>query len=255
MKIYEKSYTWDLSPHLYFLAPGQQPHDPLTQLLIINKTGNDRWILYSQMHSLLYAEPRKHKIWERKMSFGLLHHKTSSWGLRRWIEAQNGVGTRKGFAEEKLIFLEGVCKTKEFVSKKFCVTAWDITHVLFHLLQVYNSVDLSIFHRIVWPPLPYFRPFSSRKEIQYSLSSHSHSLCPQLGETTNFLPVSKDLLLWTFNISKIIQCMIFYNWLLSRFIYVVECFSILFLSCGIIFCCMNMQYFIYYSSDDGYSPQ
>uniref|UniRef100_A0A452TA15 ATP binding cassette subfamily A member 8 n=1 Tax=Ursus maritimus TaxID=29073 RepID=A0A452TA15_URSMA len=39
MKIYEKSYTWDLSPHLYFLAPGQQPHDPLTQLLIINKTG------------------------------------------------------------------------------------------------------------------------------------------------------------------------------------------------------------------------
>ncbi|XP_034496533.1 ATP-binding cassette sub-family A member 8 isoform X3 [Ailuropoda melanoleuca] len=39
MKIYAKSYTWDLSPHLYFLAPGQQPHDPLTQLLIINKTG------------------------------------------------------------------------------------------------------------------------------------------------------------------------------------------------------------------------
>ncbi|XP_073739306.1 ABC-type organic anion transporter ABCA8-like isoform X3 [Callorhinus ursinus] len=38
-KIYEKSYTWDLSPRLYFLAPGQQSHDPLTQLLIINKTG------------------------------------------------------------------------------------------------------------------------------------------------------------------------------------------------------------------------
>lgn len=57
----------------------------------------------------------------------------------------------------------------------------------------------------------YFRTFSSQKEIPYSLSSHSHSLCPQLGETTNFLSVSKDLLLWTFNISKIIQCMIFYN--------------------------------------------
>ncbi|KAF6298957.1 hypothetical protein mRhiFer1_008980 [Rhinolophus ferrumequinum] len=39
LKIYQSSYTWELSPHLYFLAPGQQPHDPLTQLLIINKTG------------------------------------------------------------------------------------------------------------------------------------------------------------------------------------------------------------------------
>ncbi|XP_005597296.1 ABC-type organic anion transporter ABCA8 isoform X1 [Equus caballus] len=39
MKIYQNSYTWELSPHLYFLAPGQQPHAPLSQLLIINKTG------------------------------------------------------------------------------------------------------------------------------------------------------------------------------------------------------------------------
>ncbi|XP_032097785.1 ATP-binding cassette sub-family A member 8 [Sapajus apella] len=39
MKMYQNSYTLELSPHLYFLAPGQQPHDPLTQLLIINKTG------------------------------------------------------------------------------------------------------------------------------------------------------------------------------------------------------------------------
>nr|XP_012602865.1 ATP-binding cassette sub-family A member 8 [Microcebus murinus] len=38
-QIYQNSYTWRLSPHLYFLAPGQQPRDPLTQLLIINKTG------------------------------------------------------------------------------------------------------------------------------------------------------------------------------------------------------------------------
>ncbi|XP_039085745.1 ATP-binding cassette sub-family A member 8 [Hyaena hyaena] len=39
MKVYQQSYTWELSPHLYFLAPGQQPRDPLTRLLIINKTG------------------------------------------------------------------------------------------------------------------------------------------------------------------------------------------------------------------------
>ncbi|XP_059003509.1 ABC-type organic anion transporter ABCA8-like isoform X1 [Mustela lutreola] len=38
-RIDEMSYTWELSPHLYFLAPGQSPHDPLTQLLIINTTG------------------------------------------------------------------------------------------------------------------------------------------------------------------------------------------------------------------------
>uniref|UniRef100_G1PB77 ABC transporter domain-containing protein n=1 Tax=Myotis lucifugus TaxID=59463 RepID=G1PB77_MYOLU len=38
-KIYVGSYTWEFSPHLYFLAPGQPPHDPLTQLLIINNTG------------------------------------------------------------------------------------------------------------------------------------------------------------------------------------------------------------------------
>ncbi|XP_054429072.1 ABC-type organic anion transporter ABCA8 isoform X2 [Pteronotus mesoamericanus] len=41
LKLDVSSYTWELSPHLYFLAPGQQPHDPLTQLLIINKTGTN----------------------------------------------------------------------------------------------------------------------------------------------------------------------------------------------------------------------
>ncbi|XP_069849261.1 ABC-type organic anion transporter ABCA8-like [Dipodomys merriami] len=39
IKIYQNSYTWELSPHLYFHAPGQPPQAPLTQLLIINKTG------------------------------------------------------------------------------------------------------------------------------------------------------------------------------------------------------------------------
>ncbi|KAK2491708.1 hypothetical protein MC885_008782, partial [Smutsia gigantea] len=45
IKMYQKSYTWELSPHLYFLAPGQPPRDPLTQLLIINQTGNNGSVL------------------------------------------------------------------------------------------------------------------------------------------------------------------------------------------------------------------
>ncbi|XP_076966679.1 ABC-type organic anion transporter ABCA8-like [Callospermophilus lateralis] len=39
VKVHQNSYTLELSPHLYFLAPGQQPRDPLTRLLIINNTG------------------------------------------------------------------------------------------------------------------------------------------------------------------------------------------------------------------------
>ncbi|GAB1297010.1 ABC-type organic anion transporter ABCA8B [Apodemus speciosus] len=38
VKISKSAYTWELSPHEYFLAPGQQPQGMLTQLLIINKT-------------------------------------------------------------------------------------------------------------------------------------------------------------------------------------------------------------------------
>ncbi|XP_066242827.1 ABC-type organic anion transporter ABCA8-like [Saccopteryx leptura] len=38
-KIQGNSYTLKLSPTLYFLTSGQAPHDPLTQLLIINNTG------------------------------------------------------------------------------------------------------------------------------------------------------------------------------------------------------------------------
>ncbi|KAM8773979.1 ABC-type organic anion transporter ABCA8-like [Rhynchonycteris naso] len=38
-KIQKNSYTLTLSPNLYFLASGQAPRDPLTQLLIINNTG------------------------------------------------------------------------------------------------------------------------------------------------------------------------------------------------------------------------
>ncbi|XP_010638873.1 ATP-binding cassette sub-family A member 9 isoform X1 [Fukomys damarensis] len=39
-ELYQKSYTWDLSPDMYFLSPGQPPQDPLTHLLVINKTGS-----------------------------------------------------------------------------------------------------------------------------------------------------------------------------------------------------------------------
>ncbi|XP_021570834.1 ATP-binding cassette sub-family A member 9-like [Carlito syrichta] len=34
------SKSWDLAPNKYFLSPGQQPQDPLTRLLVINKTGS-----------------------------------------------------------------------------------------------------------------------------------------------------------------------------------------------------------------------
>uniref|UniRef100_A0A8C4MPU7 ATP binding cassette subfamily A member 9 n=1 Tax=Equus asinus asinus TaxID=83772 RepID=A0A8C4MPU7_EQUAS len=39
-ELYQKSYSWGLSPDMYFLSPGQQPQAPLTPLLVINKTGS-----------------------------------------------------------------------------------------------------------------------------------------------------------------------------------------------------------------------
>ncbi|XP_052050613.1 ABC-type organic anion transporter ABCA8B isoform X2 [Apodemus sylvaticus] len=38
INISQRAYTWKLSPHEYFLAPGEQPQGMLTRLLIINKT-------------------------------------------------------------------------------------------------------------------------------------------------------------------------------------------------------------------------
>ncbi|XP_076791655.1 ATP-binding cassette sub-family A member 9 isoform X2 [Arvicanthis niloticus] len=38
-KVDHKDYSWGLSPSMYFLSPGQPPQDPLTHLLVINKTG------------------------------------------------------------------------------------------------------------------------------------------------------------------------------------------------------------------------
>ncbi|XP_058417428.1 ATP-binding cassette sub-family A member 9 [Diceros bicornis minor] len=39
-ELYQKSYSWGLSPNMYFLSPGQPPQAPLTHLLVINKTGS-----------------------------------------------------------------------------------------------------------------------------------------------------------------------------------------------------------------------
>ncbi|MBZ3879737.1 ATP-binding cassette sub-family A member 9, partial [Sciurus carolinensis] len=39
-ELYDKNYSWGLSPNMYFLSPGQPPQDPLTLLLVINKTGS-----------------------------------------------------------------------------------------------------------------------------------------------------------------------------------------------------------------------
>uniref|UniRef100_A0A8C5V606 ATP binding cassette subfamily A member 9 n=1 Tax=Microcebus murinus TaxID=30608 RepID=A0A8C5V606_MICMU len=39
-ELYVKSDSWELSPNMYFLSPGQQPQAPLTHLLLINKTGS-----------------------------------------------------------------------------------------------------------------------------------------------------------------------------------------------------------------------
>uniref|UniRef100_A0A8D0P7B5 ABC transporter domain-containing protein n=1 Tax=Sus scrofa TaxID=9823 RepID=A0A8D0P7B5_PIG len=39
-ELYQKSYSWGLSPNMYFLSPEEPPRAPLTHLLVINKTGS-----------------------------------------------------------------------------------------------------------------------------------------------------------------------------------------------------------------------
>uniref|UniRef100_H0WI55 ABC transporter domain-containing protein n=1 Tax=Otolemur garnettii TaxID=30611 RepID=H0WI55_OTOGA len=39
-ELYLKGDSWELSPNMYFLTPGQPPQAPLTHLLVINKTGS-----------------------------------------------------------------------------------------------------------------------------------------------------------------------------------------------------------------------
>ncbi|XP_012893511.1 PREDICTED: ATP-binding cassette sub-family A member 9 [Dipodomys ordii] len=49
LESYKKNSPWGLSPNMYFLSPGQQPEDPLTPLLVINKTGSS---IEDFLHSL-----------------------------------------------------------------------------------------------------------------------------------------------------------------------------------------------------------
>ncbi|XP_045693109.1 ATP-binding cassette sub-family A member 9 isoform X1 [Phyllostomus hastatus] len=48
-ELQQKSYSWGLSPNMYFLSPGQPPQTPLTRLLVINKTGSS---IENFIHSL-----------------------------------------------------------------------------------------------------------------------------------------------------------------------------------------------------------
>ncbi|KAF4012945.1 hypothetical protein G4228_003023 [Cervus hanglu yarkandensis] len=56
-RLHQKSYSWGLSPNMYFLSPGQPPRAPLTRLLVINRTGSsiDDFI-YSLRHQNIALE-------------------------------------------------------------------------------------------------------------------------------------------------------------------------------------------------------
>ncbi|KAM5213451.1 ATP-binding cassette sub-family A member 9-like isoform 2-T9 [Hipposideros larvatus] len=64
-ELYKKSFSWGLSPNMYFLSPGQLPHAPLTHLLLINKTGSS---IENFIHSL-----RKQNIALEVDAFGTRH--------------------------------------------------------------------------------------------------------------------------------------------------------------------------------------
>ncbi|XP_074080801.1 ATP-binding cassette sub-family A member 10-like [Macrotis lagotis] len=48
-RIFRQTSSWGISPNMYFLAPGQHPHTPLTSLLVVNNTGSN---LEDFVHSL-----------------------------------------------------------------------------------------------------------------------------------------------------------------------------------------------------------
>ncbi|XP_051851187.1 ATP-binding cassette sub-family A member 10-like [Antechinus flavipes] len=48
-RVFRQTNSWGLSPNMYFLSPGQQPHTPLTSLLVVNNTGSN---LEDFVHSL-----------------------------------------------------------------------------------------------------------------------------------------------------------------------------------------------------------
>ncbi|XP_015999134.2 ATP-binding cassette sub-family A member 9 [Rousettus aegyptiacus] len=64
-ELYQKSYSWGLSPNMYFRSPGQPPQAPLTHLLVINKTGSS---IENFIHSL-----RRQNIALEVDAFGTRH--------------------------------------------------------------------------------------------------------------------------------------------------------------------------------------
>lgn len=59
-EVYQKSFSWGLSPSMYFLSPGQPPHAPLTHLLVINKTGEHGTNMQLLNVVLIERFPRQH---------------------------------------------------------------------------------------------------------------------------------------------------------------------------------------------------
>jgi hypothetical protein len=64
----QSDYCWELAPHMYFLTPGQQPQPPLTNLLIVNKTGKHvaKHVVYEYCHCSEHCLGKTHMT-ERRM--------------------------------------------------------------------------------------------------------------------------------------------------------------------------------------------
>lgn len=127
VKTYGGTYTWEISPHLYFLAPGQSPHDPFTQLLIINNTGNNVLNTSSPIHSLFRVLLRQHKH-ERKnelftSSAGV---QNNLWGLGWWIcKTKIEQELRKHLSRNNKLS-DDILQNKKVYTSKHILIAWDI---------------------------------------------------------------------------------------------------------------------------------
>ncbi|XP_004593011.2 ATP-binding cassette sub-family A member 9 [Ochotona princeps] len=93
-ELYQRSYSWGLSPQMYFLSPGQQVQDPLTRLLIINRTGSsiDNFI---------------HSLWRQNIAL-----EVDAFGVRNGADesAYNGAITVSGDAKDYRFSI--ACNTK-----------------------------------------------------------------------------------------------------------------------------------------------
>lgn len=82
----QSDYCWELSPHTYFLTPGQRPQMPLTNLLIINKTGKmflicSLWIL-TLLRTLLRKDTHDKKVNVSFTQFKKLDLKLEQWNQK-----------------------------------------------------------------------------------------------------------------------------------------------------------------------------